>query len=234
MKTLFVLFTGLFLTAQSFSLIADNVTRDLDKFSTLEVMGNIKVTLIPSTENKAEINIIKGDIDDLKTTISNNTLEIKFKGKGLKWNSGANKKAEITLYFTNLNEIDISAGARVSGNEIIKASTFEVDASSGSFCSIPIEVEQLKVSISSGASVTMKGTANDQDVDLSSGASYKAKKLETEKTTIDVSSGASAVVWAKSEIEADANSGGSIKYKGAPEKTNIDAGKYSGGSIKAI
>ena len=234
MRTLLSLIVGLFVIAQSFTFLSEKESRILGNFTDLEVAGNIIVTLIPSSENKADITILKGEIDDLITEVSGNTLEIKFKKTGKKWNNSGNKKADIKLYFTELKEIDISAGARISGNDVIKAASFELEASSGSSCSIQLETTKLEVNVSSGASVTLKGMATKQNVDISSGASYKAGKLETEMTTIEVSSGGSGTVWATKEFVADASSGGNVKYKGEPKKTNIDAGKFSGGSIRAM
>jgi len=212
----------------------DTETRELDRFTAVEVSGNIKLTLIQSDEHKAEIELIKGDLSKLVTEVRGKTLKLKFKNKE-GWNWGGNQnKAAITLYFKDLEYLDASAGASVGGEETIQSDEMSVDASSGASIRIDLECSTLDVDVSSGASLRLAGNTGNQKVDVSSGASYNGVDMISETVKIEASSGASAKVFASKEINADASSGGSIRYKGDPAKTNIDPGRYSGGSIKSM
>lgn len=230
MKALFIVFS-LFL----FSSINAQEERQLQSFESLDVAGGIYVTLIKSNENKAVIKMISGDENSvLVTDVINGELDIQFeKKKKYNWNTG-NRKAEIDLYYRSLDGIEVSAGAKVYGDETLDAKNLELDASSGGSIKLYIDVADLEVDVSSGASISLDGNAINSEVDVSSGASYRGSGLQTESTKVSASSGASAKVWANKRINADASSGGSVKYKGEPKDVDIDAGKYSGGSVRKI
>ena len=231
MLTILFLMFGLLTTNPQ---ATDSETRNLDSFTELSISGNISVELIASDTHKAEIEILKGDIDKLVTSVKGSTLKIKFKNKD-GWNWGGNQnKAKITLHYVKLDGIDASAGSKVSCKDAIAASDFELDASSGSSIKIELDTESLDVDVSSGASIKVYGVSDIQSVDISSGASYHASDLESKKCTVEASSGASAKIWVSQTLSADASSGASIRYKGDPEDTNLDPGKYSGGSIRKM
>ena len=97
-----------------------------------------------------------------------------------------------------------------------------------------MEATKIDADASSGAQIIIEGSANTLNIDASSGASYNGVRLKAKDVDADVSSGASISVWATERIEADASSGGSIRYKGNPTEESIDPGKWSGGSISKI
>ncbi len=214
-------------------LVLSGQTRDIDNFSKLRVSGNIKVNLIAGSSNKADIKIVRGDYDKLKTDVVNGVLTIKFKRKGI-WGGGNNDKANIDLYYTEIDGLDVNAGASVKGSDVLSADDMDIDVSSGSSCDVVIDANTVDIDVSSGSSLSVRGEGGDLEADVSSGSRLSASKLVCEKVDVDVSSGGSAAVHATNHIVAEADSGGSIKYKGNPKKKDIDSGKYSGGSVKAI
>lgn len=218
-----VLFSGLSIYAQS-------EVRDLNNFDQLRVSGNLDVTLQEGSP-KAEITMVKGDIEELEIKQKGSELHIKFRDK-VNWTN--KRKATIVLYTGDLNSIDVSAGADVVGEFTHTVSKFSADASSGGSISVAVETKSLEADVSSGAQIDIEGSANDLNVDVSSGGSYNGKQLAAKNVDADVSSGGSIKVWATESLEADASSGGSIKYKGDPKQMDIDSGKWSGGSIKKM
>lgn len=208
-------------------------TRDLNSFNKIRVSGGIKVTLIKSSDSKADIDIKRGDYDDLITQVKGDVLTIKFKSKMLNWGNN-NGKADIDLYYSTLESIDASAGCTIRGKDRIITDDMDIDVSSGSSVSVEVETRDLTVDVSSGATCSLSGSTNDQEVDVSSGASYRGREMSSKYTNVDVSSGSSATVWATEMLVADASSGASVRYKGNPKKKDLDSGKWSGGSIKKL
>lgn len=205
--------------------------KSVDNFDHIKASGSLDITLVNSPENKLDIDMITGDIKNLKAEVKGNQLFLKIDNK---WGFGNKTKAKITVYHDGISGVDASAGSKVTSKDLIKSDKMNISASSGARCDLTIESNELEVDVSSGASARLQGSSKKQEAEASSGASYDGLALETEETHVDVSSGASAKVWSKSEIHAEASSGGSVKYKGDPTETHIDAGKYSGGSIKKI
>lgn len=221
-KTLFLL---------SIAYSAQSQTMDLSPFEEVSVSSGHSVTLIQSDQNYAEIKMIKGDRENLEVYVSGDELKVKTKS-GL-WNS-SKTKAEVKIYYAQkLHEIDASSGSSISSYDIVKTDRLSIDASSGAKCDIKVESNELDIDVSSGAKVKATGDAGSQTVDVSSGAKYDGKELLSEYTVAEASSGAKAIVYCSKRIKADSSSGGNVVYYGKPSDIDADAGKWSGGSIKA-
>lgn len=205
-------------------------TQSLKDFDGIQVSGNLDVTLVNSNNNSLDVEMVKGDSDNLVTEVQGNTLVLKVKSNWF----GSKTKANITVYHDGVSSMDVSAGAYVHTSDTMSGDKMSVEVSSGAKCNASVDVATLTIEISSGASSTIKGSSNKQTVEVSSGASYNGQMLESDDTSVDVSSGASAKVWANEKINAEASSGGSIQYKGDPSISNVESGKYSGGSIRKI
>lgn len=226
--------TIILLSFISINLFGQTKTVDLAPFSNLNVAEGIEVTLL-SGEARADIDMIKGDIDDLILKIKGNTLSIKFENKDNWFNWNNSRKVKIDLYYeTDLEEVNVSSGASVYGESSMSPDFFEGNASSGGHMELVISTSDVEVDVSSGGSIYLSGSAKSLNVDVSSGGSFKGKDLEASIVDVDASSGGGATVWAVTSIDASVSSGGSIKYKGDPEQKDIDASKWSGGNIKKI
>ncbi|HMQ07093.1 MAG TPA: DUF2807 domain-containing protein [Saprospiraceae bacterium] len=231
MKFIITLFTTtLFLTGL---VIQSNFAqvRELDAYSKLKVGGSVEVYLVKSNQNKAEIQMIRGDAEDLMTEVKNDILLIKFKDR-LAFSGGNQSKAKITLHYKELKSIDAGAGSRVVSKEEIASHQMSIDVSSGASCALVIKSNDCKVNISSGGSCSVSGSTINSNVQVSSGASFNGSDLKSDMVKVSASSGASAKVWAMEKIIGNASSGGSIRFKGEPKEKILDSGKYSGGSIR--
>lgn len=217
----------------STTILAQDDTRTFDDFSRLSASTSVKIELIKSNTNKAEIWIEDGDLGDLYTDQSGERLKIYWKSKD--WGNKMRKRnARIKLYYSDLEAINVSAGAMVHGDELIRAEDFDLQASSGGGVEIMVKADRIDADVSSGGWVEIKGTTDRLNVDASSGGSFRGADLEAKKVIAEASSGGNARVWATEMIEADASSGGNVKYKGNPTKKDISSGKWSGGSVRSM
>ncbi len=215
------------------SLFSQRVTQELEEFNSLDVATGVEVNLRQG-EPRADINVKKGNIEDLIVEVNGSELKIKFKNnRGWNWSSGS-RHAKIDLYCGDLKSIETSSGASVESDFIMSTKHFSADASSGSTISISVESNSFTADVSSGSVVEVDGVTDELEVDASSGASFRGVRMKAKEVNADVSSGASIKVWSTDKFEGGASSGGSIKYKGNPKYTNIDSGKWSGGSIVKI
>lgn len=218
----------------SLSVNAQDKTFDLSSFTSIDASAGISVTLYKG-EPRADIIMKKGDIDDLVIKQSGKNLELNFKKTKSFFGNSGNRQAVVSLYYdTDISDVQVSAGASVECDETMKVNSMDCDASSGGSIELIVESNRTDVDVSSGASIIMEGTTVHLDVDVSSGASFNGKNFKAENVDADSSSGASAKVWVTNEIDASSSSGGSIRYKGDPTKTDIDSGKWSGGSISKM
>lgn len=214
------------------TLTAQDQVITLEAFYELEAATGVDITLYKG-EPKAEVTMIKGDIDDLVITSKNGVAKIQFKSQNWGWNGGS-RQAKVKLYTNELQSVEASAGAKIYSDEVYRAKRFSSEVSSGASLSLEVEAEDMTIEVSSGGSIAMEGSVGELEIEVSSGGSFSGKKLAAGKVNAEASSGGSAKVWAKDSIVAEATSGGSVKYKGEPTHVDIDVSKYSGGSIKKI
>ena len=197
-------------------------TRDVGYFNSVSTSGNLAVKLVKSDSPSIKIKMIKGDAEDVLSTVKGKELSLKIKNK---WGVFNNRtKAKVIVYYTDLNEIDASAGSSIIAENEIESKDLEIDASSGASINLGIATTDLEVDCSSGASIVLKGSTNTADYDASSGASVVAKNVVAKKVRAEASSGASIGCHADDKINAEASSGGSVSYKGEPKEKNISKG----------
>ncbi|MFZ1750774.1 MAG: head GIN domain-containing protein [Saprospiraceae bacterium] len=195
----------------------------LPAFDAISTSGSVKVELIKSNTTRADFEIIKGDKEDLVIEVKNKELIVKIKSSFSLWNR-SNTKAKVTVYYQSINEIDCSAGSSLFTDSEITATAMDIDVSSGANCSIKLKSDEVMVSSSSGSKVTINGITSTANYDASSGSSIDATYLIASTADADVSSGASISLYATDKLKAEASSGGSIRYKGKPESTNLSSG----------
>lgn len=202
-----------------------SATRKLEKFTAISVSEGINLNLVKGNSYQAKITVKNIDLEDVLMEVSGSTLKIHLEG-----NSHHNIDVTIELTFVTLESIRASSAADVTSKSVIVASDFKIKASSAADIVLELKVNTLEVDASSAADIELSGTANSQTVDLSSAADYKAFDLKSKSANVSVSSAADAMVNVSEKLEASASSGGSIKYKGNPEK--IRERSSSGGDVR--
>ena len=142
------------------------------------------------------------------------------------------RSVDVTIWVTyrELDEIGISSAAKLIAKEPIKSESMEIDVSSAAKGEIALNVNELEIDISSAANLSLFGSANSMEVDISSAGSLVAYELVCKDAEVDVSSAGSAKVNVTERFEGGASSGGSIRYKGDPDK--VQASSSSGGYVK--
>ncbi len=208
-------------------LLFGQTIRNVNDFAALSVSGDINVELIKSTSPKIEIKMIKGQESDLSTEVSSGELKVKIKNNS--WGKNG-AKADVKIYYVNIQEIKTSAGCKLSSKEPLNASNLAIDASSGSNVSLDIVGSKVNVGASSGSSINLIGTCDKGKFDSSSGARINASGCNIKSVDADASSGSHIDVWATESIDADSSSGGMVKYKGEPKNKKLSA-NMSGGKI---
>ena len=200
-------------------------TRDLSSFSSVSVGEAIEVYLEKGSSEKAVLEVRGTDPENVITKVSGSHLKIHM-------DEGNWRNVDVTIWVTykEINEIKISSAAKLIAKETIKTESMEIDVSSAAKGEIALNVSDLEIDISSAANLSLYGIVNSMEVDISSAGTLKAYELECREAEIDVSSAGTAKVNVTERIDADASSGGSIRYKGGPDK--VYANSSSGGSVK--
>ena len=147
-----------------------------------------------------------------------------------KQNIGSATSKKVKVNFTNVSNISSTSGSSVFATNIVKSEELTIKTSSGSNMKIEVNTSHLNCKSTSGSSLKISGKTNKLIAEANSGSTVKGKNLIAISCQVKASSGADVSVNTSKELVAKANSGGSIKYYGNPEK--VDKNNSVSGDIK--
>jgi hypothetical protein len=220
-----LLFPAILLLIAIIAYSQDKETRTLSHFNGVSVSSAIEVILKKGNEEKAELVVSGTDIKNVLTDVSGSELKI-----GMRSGNYHHVDATVYLTYKELESIDISSAAKLHCDEAIQADAMEINVSSAGKGDVNLNVNKLNVDISSAGNLTVKGRAGKQDIEVSSAGGYNGEDLQSEEAEVKVSSAGNARINVNKSLDAEANSGGSIKYKGNPDKEYTS--ENSGGNVR--
>lgn len=154
--------------------------------------------------------IKRGDnFDKLIVEVEGDTLRI---SRQPQWfAAGDQPEYRVKVVAPAYKSFEVSSGARLDGENL--------------------SLQDVDVSVSSGASAELTGTCTTIDIAVSSGARFDGERLKCRAAEVDASSGASADAFATQSADGEASSGASVTFHGSPAQFREDSS--SGGSVRA-
>lgn len=209
----------------------DVVTQDrsVRDFRGVEVCCALRVELTAGSQYGVRVEAESNIIDYVRTEVSGDRLEIGFKEK-----VSLRSTADIVIYVTmpTIDYVAASSSSKVVGKSSFKGEDLDVDVSSSGKVELDFTGDYVRVDASSSGRCTLVGTGSRIKANASSGSSIRASDFRTRRGDAAASSGAGIVLYVTEELEADASSGGSVKYRGNPG--DVDSDRSSGGSVRSI
>ncbi|UCE69731.1 MAG: DUF2807 domain-containing protein [Flavobacteriaceae bacterium] len=213
MRTMFMslfLFAGLTLSAQG------TIDREVGEFHEIKVYDLIEVNLIQSDVNRI---LIKGK----------NTGDINFVNKDgvLKLRMPLEKKFRgedtfIEVYYTDLRTIDANEGAQIVCNEMLEQDRIELRAQEGAQIEIGMTVRDAQIRAVTGGIIRASGLATNQVIKINTGGIFEGRDLKTDTSSIKVSTGGEAELYATAEVDIQIRAGGDVHVYGDPKKVYKD------------
>jgi hypothetical protein len=200
-------------------------TREISGFEKIKVSTGLHVVLVQSGRELVTVEADENLHDVIRTEMKGNELNI-FTEDRIR----DAKKVQVTVEFTDLDELRTSSGAHVNTDGMIKVKRLESEASSGSHQSLNINTQNFNAKTSSGAHMAVKGKADEVGLKASSGSHLKAGDLASGDCNADASSGAHIYIDVSKDFEGEASSGGQIYYTGKPNSVTVNTS--SGGNVK--
>lgn len=199
--------------------------RKVGSFKGVKVAEGIDVYLKKGTKEALRVEVTGIKPGDVITEVSGDYLKIHMQ-------EGRYRDRTVKVYVTyvEINKLSASSASNIFAEDPIKTKQLTLSASSAGTIDIQVEVDALEASASSAADVELKGNARRVEIDASSAGEVDAYDLVAEVVVVDVSSAGSAKVSVTKDISAHASSGGSVRFKGNPERSNTNSS--SGGSVK--
>lgn len=199
--------------------------RSVSTFSGVKAAEGIDVYLKSGTKEELRVEASGTKLSNVVTEVSGGYLKIHMA-------EGVYRDRTVKVYVTyvNVNTLAASSGASMYHEGVLKTSVLELRASSGGNIELKVESTSVKAGASSAGEVVLEGKAKSVDLDASSGGEVDAYNLIADKGQAEASSGGEVKLSVEQDLEARASSGGSIRYRGNPERSNTNAS--SGGSVK--
>ena len=202
-------------------------TRSLSSFKGIKVSQAIDAYLKKGDKESARVEVTGGSPSDVVTEVEGSSLRIRMRDGRNFW-SKVNVKVYVT--YVTLEKISASSASSVFSEGVIKTNHIDIAASSAANIEVSLDANSVMVDTSSAGEVVLEGKSPQLEIEVSSAGDVDAYKLECEAVVANVSSGGEAKLSVSKELEAHASSGGDIRYRGNPSKTNTHSS--SGGSVK--
>jgi len=199
----------------SFSTIATTIfadTKALSPFDEIILSGNVSALLVEGEEESIDIKNDKGRLDFY---VEGKSLKVKATDL-VQYNKTPTIKVIIT--YKRLRGLKVRAGASVYTEQAISGDQLDLRFSSGASGEIEVIQNSLEVSVSEGGDLDLRGETDWQEIKVATGGTLSAYKLKAANTIVKANTGGNAKVMTTKSINAKANTGGSIIYKGNPKK----------------
>jgi hypothetical protein len=202
-------------------------TRSVSSFSGVKAAEGIDVYLKSGDKESVKVEIT-GDnmsLSDVLTEVSGSYLKVHMKDSNHK-----NINVKVYVTYVRIDKLSASSAGSIFSDGKIKANKMEISASSAGSVEVSIEANELEASSSSAGEIDLKGQVKSISADASTAGEIDAYDLEADNVTTEASSAGSIKINVKKNLVAHASTGGSIRYRGNPDKQITESS--SGGSVK--
>ena len=200
--------------------------RQISPFQGVRASEAIDVYLKKGDKESVKVEATGTELSNVLTEVNGTTLKIHMRDGNFR----GRKSVKVYVTFTQLDKLSASSAANLFSADAIKSSKLEISVSSAGSVEVKLESESVSVSASSAGKTVLEGKTQSLEIEAASAGDIDAYNLDSENVNASVSSAGSAKISVSKELEAHASSGGSIRYRGNPLKTNTDSS--SGGSVK--
>ena len=200
--------------------------RKLDPFKGVKAAQAVDVYLKKGDKESARVVVSGVDPKEVVTEVAGSYLKVYMR----EGNYRGSRSVKVYVTYVTLEKLSASSAANIFSESTIKTSRLDVNASSAASIEVTIDAGDVLADVSSAADIVMEGKAHSLEAEASSAGDIDAYNLECESVVASVSSAGSAKVNCTKEIEAQASSGGTIRYRGNPGRTNTSSS--NGGSVK--
>lgn len=192
-------------------------TRKVSGFHAIDIGGAFEIELVKSSEEKIIIETDDNIMPIIETSVSGGELSVENKR-----DINNPTKLKLTIFYLNLDEIDISGAAELYSKDVLTAENLNLECSGASEVSLKIEAGTMDTEFSGASKVELEGHANSVKLDISGAAVIQAYGFEIKNLDLDASGAAVVKVLILDKLRIDASGASSVKYKGDPSIDIID------------
>lgn len=231
----------LLLAASFYNVLAQKIINDpnaekrnVTGFHGIEVATGIKLIITEGSTEEVIVSASKAEYrDKIVTSVENGILKIHYEKKLDAVNrKDESKNLKAYVSYISLDQLNVNTGAELEINGILTSTNLDLKANTGGEVKGEIKINKFKVNQNTGSKITLSGTSENLEVEGGTGSKFFGEGLETTNCTASAGTGARININVQKELNAQANTGGNIKYKGSAGIRNIKTN--TGGSVSKI
>jgi uncharacterized protein YaiE (UPF0345 family) len=226
MKKSLIVFIILFLIVVSVLFAQESEERSIGSFRGIKSSEAIDVYLKKGDKESIKVEVNGTKLSNVITEVSGSTLRIHMQSG----NYRERKNVKVYVTYVSLDRISASSASNVFSTGTIKATNFDISVSSAASVEVSLEAVSTSLSASSAAEIVLQGKTKLLEVEASSAADINCYDFGSETVNANASSAGDIKVSVTKDFDAHASSGGSVRYRGNPSRSNT--GSSSGGSVK--
>lgn len=193
-------------------------TIQVSDYDAVNVVGSMNVTLVKGTEGTITVTTDENLQEYLDITSNGGTLKITFKNtkNGIYSKKGVN----ITVPFTDINDVSLVGSGDINAKDTIKAGMMDVSLVGSGDINLQIDATDIESTLSGSGDIVLKGSTTNLKTKLSGSGDFEALSLNSDNTDAYVSGSGDIQVYAKKSLKARVNGSGDITYSGNPERVD--------------
>lgn len=170
--------------------------RSVSGFDHVSFEGIGKIVITQGDEERLTVEAEDNIISHIDTKVRGQTLQISFDTE--RWEKIIRPTKPIRFYLTvtDLQALFLTGLGNIDVQEI--------------------EADRLDVSLSGAGSISLSGSVQEQDINVSGAGAYDAADLVSEVADINLSGAGSATVWVTEMLDVNISGLGSVSYYGDP------------------
>lgn len=197
-----------------------------EDFTSIKVSTGLDLYISQGSESNITVEADENLQDIIITEVKDGTLKI-YSEKNI-WKA---KSRKVYVTVETLEGVTATSGSDVYTKETINVNDIKISSTSGADIRMALNANSVSTSATSGSDIEITGVANNHTSSATSGASIEAYNLRSKNVIVKVSSGADINIYASESITAKASSGGDIDFKGNPKQ--VSKKSSSGGDVSA-
>ncbi len=208
--------------------------RNVSGFHGIDVATGISLIITEGATEDVAVSAANTEYrDKIITVVENGILKIHYETKmGAINKRYKSKNLKAYVSYKSLDHLYVTTGAEVEINGKLSSISLDLVANTGGLVKGEIDINSLKVSQNTGSKITLTGKVDKLEAEGDTGSKFIGDNLSTNTCNITVSTGAGVTITVEKELNAKANTGGYIKYKGAGGIREIKTN--TGGTISKI
>lgn len=208
-------------------------TRDVKDFDQVKLREYGELIITQGEQESITIGADEELLPRIKTEVVNRKLIIAIEQDWIEQFSSylTTRKIKYHLQLKNIQQLEISGAASVKAADLT-ADRLELKVSGAANVNVSqLHVHHLNVELPGTSNLDLAGQADVQTVVVSGAGMYRAPRLETQKTSIEITGSGKATVWAVTDLDVTITGFGSVRYFGDPRvKRNI----HGMGNLKGL